>query len=347
MLLKKLVLSTIGFTISTATFAVTPNVVTDIAPVHSLVTQVMEGVAKPTLLVKPEYTPHEYTMRPSEARALSKADAVFWIGEDLTPWLEKSLDTLTPSAVKVSLLEVEGTTLHAFREGATFEAHAHDDHEEHEHEEHHDDEHEHHDDHDHEHSEHEAHEHHDEDEKHHDDHKEHHHEGNDPHAWLDPVNAQVWVREIALTLANIDPVNASTYQANADKTVVNLQNLITRNQAIVGESDLSNFIVFHDAYQYFEKRFDVSAAGAISISDASDPSPARVSEIRDTVAKLGVSCIFTEPQFNANLVKSVFKGTDVVTMGVMDPLGANLKPSKDQYAELINNLMTSLQQCKP
>ncbi|MFC3700194.1 zinc ABC transporter substrate-binding protein [Reinekea marina] len=324
MLLKKLVLSTIGFTISTATFAVTPNVVTDIAPVHSLVTQVMEGVAKPTLLVKPEYTPHEYTMRPSEARALSKADAVFWIGEDLTPWLEKSLDTLTPSAVKVSLLEVEGTTLHAFREGATFEAHAHDDHEEHEHEEHHDDEHE-----------------------HHDDHKEHHHEGNDPHAWLDPVNAQVWVREIALTLATIDPVNASTYQANADKTVVNLQNLITRNQAIVGESDLSNFIVFHDAYQYFEKRFDVSAAGAISISDASDPSPARVSEIRDTVAKLGVSCIFTEPQFNANLVKSVFNGTDVVTMGVMDPLGANLKPGKNQYAELINNLMTSLQQCKP
>ncbi|MDN3648409.1 zinc ABC transporter substrate-binding protein [Reinekea marina] len=284
----------------------------------------MEGVAKPTLLVKPEYTPHEYTMRPSEARALSKADAVFWIGEDLTPWLEKSLDTLTPSAVKVSLLEVEGTTLHAFREGATFEAHAHDDHEEHEHEEHHDDEHE-----------------------HHDDHKEHHHEGNDPHAWLDPVNAQVWVREIALTLATIDPVNASTYQANADKTVVNLQNLITRNQAIVGESDLSNFIVFHDAYQYFEKRFDVSAAGAISISDASDPSPARVSEIRDTVAKLGVSCIFTEPQFNANLVKSVFNGTDVVTMGVMDPLGANLKPGKNQYAELINNLMTSLQQCKP
>lgn len=333
MLAKKLAASVAGLTLTALASAQTPNVVADISPIHSLVSQVMEGVGKPKLLIQPEASPHEYTLRPSEARTLSNADIVFWIGEDLTPWLEKSLSTLAGSATKVELLESEGLTLLDFREGATFEAHDHG-------EEEHDDDH-HDEDHHHEHE-------HDDDhhEEHHDDDHGHHHDGHDPHAWLDPVNAQVWVKEIAATLAKADPDNANKYQTNAEKAVTDLKSLTKRLDNQAHELEDLKFIVFHDAYQYFERRFHVLASGAISISDASDPSPARVSEIRETVAKLGVTCVFTEPQYNANMVKSVFKDTKVVSIGVMDPIGADIPTGKDQYTRLISNLMDSLSQCK-
>ena len=104
--------------------------------------------------------------------------------------------------------------------------------------------------------------------------------------------------------------------------------------------------MFHDAYQYFEKRFDVPATGSISLGDAEDPSPARIKEIRDTVKKLGVSCVFTEPQYNPGLVKNVFEGTSVATIGVMDPLGANLSIGSSHYQELIKGMAFSLSQCQ-
>ena len=102
-----------------------PKVAVDIAPVHSLVAQVMAGVGEPDLVIRPGASPHEYTLRPSEAEALSRADVVFWISEELTPWLESPLENLAGSATKVTLLDVSGITLHDFREGATFEAHDH------------------------------------------------------------------------------------------------------------------------------------------------------------------------------------------------------------------------------
>ncbi len=108
-------------------YAQAPKVVVDIAPLHSLVTQVMDGVGEPDLLIHPEMSPHSYHLRPSEAKALSQADIVFWVGEGLTPWLEKPLSSLAGSATQIEMMAVEGTTLHGFREGATFEAHDHHD----------------------------------------------------------------------------------------------------------------------------------------------------------------------------------------------------------------------------
>jgi zinc transport system substrate-binding protein len=303
-----------------------PKVVVDIAPIHSLVAQVMDGVASPVLLIQPEASPHSYSLRPSEAKALSEARVVFWMSEGLTPWLKNSLANLASSATKVEMLEIEGTTLHDYREGATFEAHDH------------------HDDHNNEAQ--VSEDHHDED--HHDkDHTSgHHHDGDDPHAWLDPVNAKVWVKAIARVLSEQDAVNAKTYQQNAEKTVAKLDELITsihqQTQSLKG----IKFIVFHDAYQYFEQRFGVTASGAISLGDASDPSPARIAEIRDTVQRLGVTCVFTEPQFNPNMVKTVFEGTSVNTIGVMDPLGASIEVGKSHYPMLLNTMITSLSQCK-
>ena len=313
-----------------------PSVAVDIAPVHSLVAQVMAGVGEPDLIIQPGASPHAYSLRPSQARSLSSADAVFWVGEQLTPWMEAPLENLSATAKKVTLLEVDGITLHGFREGATFEAHDHHD------DEHHDD-----------HTKHDDDEHHDDhakhdDDEHHDEHghDDHHHGEHDPHAWLDPENAKVWLGVIAATLAEIDAANAAVYKRNADSAIARMDDLIAsiRNRA-EALHDI-RFIVFHDAYQYFERRFDVRAIGAISIGDASDPSPARVSEIRDTVTDLGIRCVFTEPQFNPEMVRSVFEDTQVATIGVMDPLGVEFATGPEHYAKLIESLAASLEQCK-
>ena len=293
-----------------------PSVVVDIAPLHSLVSQVMEDVAKPKLIIPAEASPHQYTLRPSEAKALSDADVVFWISEDLTPWLEKALENLAGSAEKVEMLSLDRTTTYAFREGATFESHAHHDEEEHEGEKH-------------------------DEEEHHDD-----HEGVDPHAWLDPENAKVWVKVISETLSKQDPENAAIYSRNAETATASLDALIAATQTQIDTLDQPKFIVFHDAYQYFEKRFGISAAGSISLGDAEDPSPARIQRIRETIQKLGVSCVFTEPQFNPGMVKNVFADTGVSTIGVMDPLGAEIATGSGHYSALIQAMVSSVSECK-
>ncbi len=279
---------------------------------------------------------------------------MFWVGEPLEPWLHRSIESLAANAKSVELMESEGTTELEFREGATFKKHSHahdDDDHDHDHDaEDHDHDHDHKagEEHDHDHEagkdhDHEAHEKHDRDHEAHEEH-DHDHHGHDPHAWLDPENASVWLDVIAGDLAALDPEHADTYAANAAKGKAELKTLIgdvnTEVEGIRGK----NFIVFHDAYQYFENRFGLSAAGSIRLGDASDPSPARIAEIREKVADLHVSCVFSEPQFNAGLVQTVFEGTDA-KVGVLDPLGSDLTLGPDLYPQMISNLANNLTSC--
>ncbi|WP_254656709.1 zinc ABC transporter substrate-binding protein [Leisingera sp. JC1] len=348
-----------------AAAAEVPRVAADIAPVHGLVARVMQGLGEPALVVPPGASPHGYSMRPSEARALDQADIVFWLGEPLTPWLEGPLEELAGDAHRIELLEAKGTTVLPFREGARFEAHAHeeehDDHDSHdghaehgEHDEHaeghddhagHEDHAEHgdgHDDHDHEeHAEGEG-------DVGHEDHAEahgHHHEGADPHAWLLPANAQAWLDVIAEELAENDPDNAAAYRANAEAGKQEIAEAVATVSAQLAPFQDKPFIVFHDAYQYFEQGFGLSAAGAISLSDAVKPSPARVAEIRDVVADLKVACVFSEPQFNPGLVATVLDGTAAGT-AVLDPLGAGLEPGPQFYPALLQDIGAAIAGCE-
>ena len=137
----------IGFPMSTYSAQSSPLVVVDIAPLHSLVSQVMHGVGKPDLLIPAEASPHQYSLLPSQMKALSNSTLVFWMSDGLTPWLEKALDNVASSAQKIEMLELATTMTLEFREGATFESH--DDHGEDHHEEasdekSHNDEHDHH-----------------------------------------------------------------------------------------------------------------------------------------------------------------------------------------------------------
>lgn len=345
----KLVLLTATASLMASTaLADVPNVAVDIAPVHSLVTRVMDGVGMPSLIVQPGASPHEYSMRPSEAAALQDADLVFWMGEDLAPWMANALDTLSGDASVTALLDADGTTLLDFREGALFEAHSHDhgsheDHDGHSHDDHsHDHDHSH-DGHEHEH-EHDEHSHDDHAHDDHDDHAGHDHGEHDPHAWLSPTNAAAWLNVIAAELSAADPDNAGTYFANAAAGRAELDALVTEVSAILEPARGSSFIVFHDAYQYFEVDFDIPASGAISLSDATDPSPARIAEIQARVRDEGVDCVLAEPQFNPGLVATVLDGTDAAT-GVIDPLGSSLEPGADLYPQLIRTMATTLAGC--
>ncbi|MDW4498853.1 zinc ABC transporter substrate-binding protein [Sulfitobacter sp. D35] len=323
---------------ATTASAEVPKVVVDIAPVHSLVARVMEGVGTPSLIVAPGASPHEYSLRPSEAKALQDADLVFWVSPELTPWLADTIGTLAGEAGEVVFMDVDGTQKLPFREGTLFEAHAHghaegDD-------AHHDDaDHANHDDHD-DHDEHEDEHGHEE----HAGHDGHDHGEEDPHAWLSPANGAVWLNEIAAALSAADPENANAYFGNAAKGREELAALETEIDGVLDPVRGGGFIVFHDAYQYFEDAFDLSAAGAISLSDATDPSPSRIAEIQARVAEQGVSCVLSEPQFNAGIVASVMRGTEVNT-GVLDPLGSDLEPGPALYPAMLRNLATALADC--
>ena len=335
-------------------YADTPKVAVDIAPVHSLVARVMAGVGTPDLIIQPGASPHEYSLRPSEAAALQDADFVFWIGPDLTPWLSDTIETLASDADVTELLEADGTVELEFREGALFEAHDHDDHGDEDHSDH--DDHDDHDDHgDEDHADHDDHDDHgEEDHADHDDHDDHAdeqagHEGHDhgehdPHAWLSPKNAMTWLNVIAGKLSAADPDNAGAYFANAAAGRAEIETLIGEVTATLDPVRDGNFIVFHDAYQYFETDFDFFASGAISIGDASDPSPARIAEIQARIAEQSIDCVLSEPQFNPGLVATVLGGTEAKT-GILDPLGSDLEPGPALYPQLIRNLSTALAGC--
>ncbi|WP_417586687.1 zinc ABC transporter substrate-binding protein [Pararhodobacter oceanensis] len=335
-----------------------PRVATDIAPVHSLVAQVMDGVGTPGLIVQPGASPHEYALRPSEAAALQDADLVFWVSPELTPWLAGAIETLAGNATVTELLEADGTIKYDFREGALFEAHVHGEHENHDHDGHDHDEHAHdgeHDDH-HDHDDHGGHDdHHDHDDHaghdDHDDHSDHeghdhdaHHHESDPHAWLSPQNAATWLNVIAAQLSAADPDNAGVYFANAAAGRAELEALTVEVSAVLDPVRGGRFIAFHDAYQYFERAFDFPASGAISISHASDPSPARIAEIQGRIANEGINCVMSEPQFNPGLVATVLDGAEADT-AVLDPLGSDLTPGPLLYPQLIRNLAATLADC--
>ena len=305
---KLLSYTAIGLILGSTAIADVPKVAVDIAPVHSLVARVMDGVGSPKLVIPAGASPHEYSLRPSEAKSLQDADMVIWIGEDLTPWMENSIETLSKNAEVITLLKESETKLLEFREGALFEEHDHGDHDDH------------------------------------DDHDDHGHGEHDPHAWLSIENAQTWLNLVAGKLSAADPDNAGVYFANAAAAREEINDLVKDVNSILEPVRGRNFVVFHDAYQYFETSFNFPAAGAISLGDATDPSAARIAEIQGRVKDEGINCVLSEPQYNANLVATVLSGTDAKT-GVIDPLGLGLEPGPKLYGDLIRNMAKALAGC--
>ena len=293
---------------SSVALAEVPNVVATVKPLHSLVAAVMGDLGTPALIVKGAASPHTYSLKPSDAQALQSANLVFWTGHGLELFLEDSIGTLAPNATLVELSEAPGIELLAPRESGTFEEHADGDHT------------------------HAA-----------EDHG--HGEEADMHFFLDPANAKIMTAAIADSLATADPEHADTYRANAAKETADLDALIAETEASLAQIKDRPFVVFHDAYQYFENRFGLNVAGSITVSPEVSPGADRINEIRNKLKTLDAACVFAEPQFDPRIVNVLTEGT-TAKQGVLDPEGATRDEGPGLYRQLIQNLATSLKACR-
>lgn len=283
----------------------TPKVVASIPPLHSLVSGVMDGVGEPQLLIGGGASPHAYALKPSDARALSDADLIVWVGEGLEAVLERPLQSLAGKARVLELSTLEGMQLLPTREGGAWEGHA---------------------------AEEAGHAH------------GHEHGEMDTHLWLSPHNARRIVAALAETLARLDPMHAAQYQANAgevERRITALEQRLAQQLTAVRER---RYIVFHDAYHYFEAAFGLHPAGAIAVSPDRRPGARRIAEIRRAIRDSGAACVFSEPQFRSDIVEVVLEDSGA-RHGVLDPLGATLPPGKEQWFDLMQGLADSLTGC--
>ena len=331
------------------------KVVTSIKPIHSLASYLMDGIGKLDLIVDGYASPHGFSMKPSHAKMLQNAELIFWVGEDLESFLEKPLSSIAKKAEKIELIEIKGLNVLKFRERNIFDEHNHDDHDDHDnhddhgkkeddHDDHYDhddhskkEEHDDHDDHD-DHGKKEEHDDHDD----HDDHEGHAHGEYDPHIWLDTMNAKAMLNEMAEHLIENDPKNEAKYKSNLDKALKDIDKLTIEVMTELNNSVSS--IVFHDAYQYFEKRFNVNVLGAFTVNTDVMPGAEQLAEIREIIEHDKVACVFSEPQFNPDIINAVAKDMKIKT-GVLDPLGATLDSGKDLYFKLIRNMSASFKGC--
>lgn len=284
-----------------------PHVVATIKPIHALVAQVMQGVGEPRLLVQGMASAHTYTLKPSDARALNNADIVFRVSDALEPFLTKIMTSLPRSVTIVTLADAAGLKLLPRRFGHVIEPVSG---------------------------------------------SAHLHVGSaaghadavDGHIWLDPGNAKILVASIAEALSRRDPAHADRYRANAQRFSAHIDAIDADLARELRPLAAKSYVVFHDAYQYLERRYALSAVGAIAISPEVPPSAQRLIDLRRKVQQLGASCIFSEPQFQSSLVATVAEGTGART-GTLDPEGATLEPGPGLYEALMRRLAGSLTAC--
>jgi zinc transport system substrate-binding protein len=307
---------------ATPALAEVPSVVTDIPPVHALVAQVMGDLGQPELLLAKGADEHDFQLRPSQAGAVADAGLVVWIGPELTPWLDGALEARPEGAAALALLDAEGTVRRAYGEAKDAEGHeeelGHED--EHAHEEGHADE---------------AKE----------DGHDHGHGSEDPHAWLDPGNAKVWLGLIATELGRLDPENAATYTANAAAATEGLAALDAEVATILAPAQGKPIVTYHDAFGYFADHFGLNIIGSIAEGDAASPGAARLTELRGTVEAGEVMCLFPEAQHDPALVTQMTEGTGAKVGGALDPVGSSLEPGPGAYSALLTGMAQTIADC--
>ena len=293
-----------------------PRVVTDIAPVHSLVAMVMGDLGQPDLLVGNGADPHSFQLRPSQAASLQQADMIIWMGHAMTPWLKRMLDSLSANAIQIELLDAAVTVTRSYADDRA------------------------------------------------DDHEaaqttaiaeagtqpdgageDPPHDGTDPHAWLDPRNATAWLALIADRLSALDPANAAIYAANATAGAAQIAVAEAEIITLLAPVKTRPFVVYHDAYGYFSGHFGLTVAGELALGDATNPSAAKLADLRETLIGGSPVCIFPEANHDAKLLTQIAEGTAITVGAALDPEGAALPPGPALYPNLLRGLATTLADC--
>jgi zinc transport system substrate-binding protein len=281
-----------------------PKVVATIKPIHSIAANVMADVAEPRLLLDAAVSEHTAQLTPSQVEAMQNADLIVVVGENLEAFLHKALEN--PDIAKKKLFEAgELPGLTVLPVRSGGLWEPHEDEEEGAHEE---------------------------------------HGGNDPHVWMDPENVKVIARALATTLGDLDKENAAKYQANAEKFAGELDTVSKELDSAVKPVRDRRYIVFHDAYQYFENRFAMSPAGSITVNPEVMPGAKRIKEIHDRIAQTNSVCVFAEPQFESKYVETVIEGTSA-RASVLDGLGAKEPAGTQAYSGMMHKFVTALAAC--
>jgi zinc transport system substrate-binding protein len=281
-----------------------PKIVVSIAPLHSLVAAVMAGGEPPRLLLRGGESPHTFSLRPSDASALANADALFWIGPQLERPLARILPNLGISA-SVAMLDTPGLNLLSNR---PLDTAGHEQINEHRHTDH-----------------------------------TAEHAAVDPHIWLSPANATVMTDEIARVLTHLDPMRADLYRTNAAQLKDRLAALDRRLAAELADVT-GSYAVFHDAYQYFERRYSLQPVAVVNTHAERSPGAAHLRALRATLVDQQVRCLFSEPQFQPRLVAMLSEGLPL-RHAVLDPLGAEIPPGPQAYFRMMHSIADTLEQC--
>lgn len=318
--MRGLYVSLAALAIGQAAWAETPKVVTDFGPVHSLVTMVMGDVGAPEILLPKGGDAHNFQLRPSQAKDLASADLVIWVGPGMTPWLARALEGLG-SGTSLPLLDAPETLTRAFAEAPKQDAHEGED--------------DHSDDHAEEHN--------------HDDHAQeddgHGHNGVDPHAWLDPENARIWLGFIADALAKADPEHADAYRANAETARTAVTGIEADVTAVLAPVKDKPFAVMHNAYGYYGDHFGLDIVGSLRMGDAASPGAAHVAELQETLKTMNAVCIFPESNHNDTSIQQMAQATGVRVGAPLDPAGSMITPGAALYGDLMLGLANSLSDC--
>ena len=311
----------------------TTGVVSTIQPINSLVNAVIGNTGKTILLIPTEASPHDYKLKPSDTKILQNANIIFFVSEHLEASVTKIFENLPKNIKTINLMEDTGIQHLAIRDNEAWERH----------------------DHHHGHSDHDGHDDHDKHSKKHDDHnhnkhaKKHddhddHEKEDDVHIWLSPDNAVKIIKKINKELSLFFPENAKTYSQNANQMIKKINQIKDELKNELSAIKDKPYVVFHDAYQYFETSFDLNAVGSVALEGDIASSPKQISFIKDKIVKLKASCVFQEPQFDSKLVKIVVEGTNA-KIGTLDPLGVNIKSGENFYLQLLKNMAKSLKDC--
>ncbi|MBF0422900.1 MAG: zinc ABC transporter substrate-binding protein [Magnetococcales bacterium] len=281
-----------------------PRAVVSIKPIHGLVAGVMQGVGEPKLLMRASASPHSYALRPSEADMLRQAGVIFWVGEDLETFLIKPMLQLATHARLVPLSQAPGVKLLPNRRLGVAA----------------------------------------EESPIHDGDDGHHHGTQDMHVWLSPDNAVAMVEEIRRSLSEWDPGHAQAYKVNAQRLTQRIEVFAAVAKKRLAAVSGKKFIVFHDAYHYFEDYFGLHGVSSLSVDPARPVSAKRLSEVRASIKDFAVVCLFSEPQFEPAMVDAIVRDTQV-KKGVLDPLGTDTPEGEEGWFVLMERLVTGLVGC--
>jgi len=285
------------------------RVVATIPPLHSLVQSVLGETANADLLLEQNATPHSFQLKPSQVRQLIDADIVFYISDDMETPLLRAFENLSATTLKVAMLEQRGIRKFSIRENEDWESHVTQ--------------------------------------------REnngrgaeaaHDHSHGDPHIWLSPDNAVAMIKAITRSLSAVNPAGRAIYKRNAIASIAAIGAAEKRVGTILSPVKATPYVVFHDAYQYFEFHFGLNPIGSIVIDPELGASAKRMVEIRAKIKRKGAVCVFREPQFSTKLSEVAASGSGA-KLAVLDPLGSQLPTGAALYTLLLDDLAQKLSDC--